>query len=316
MKIILGTMTINYDYVSCNNSIDDYTNMIQFYIDNVDEPILDTAYYYGNTQTEKTLGQILPKLSVTPKVATKANPWYENDFTNNKLGQLSHENLKFQLDTSLKNMNLSSVDIFYLHCPDYETPIEETLSCADDLHRQEKFNNFGISNFSKDQMIEVLEICEDKGYVLPTYYQGMYNILSRKVEEIFPILRKKNVNFWGYNPLAGGLLTGKYMNKKLDDFDQSRFKGNKIYQNIFYKEELLEAVNLMKINPENMLEYSLNWFNNNNLLNETDGLIIGVSNTKQLETNLKILNSNKKYDYVGSNQIYNNIINFSPNYYY
>ena len=62
MKIVLGTMTINYDYVSSDNSIHDHTKIIQSYIDSVNDPILDTAYYYGNTQTEKTLGKIIPNL--------------------------------------------------------------------------------------------------------------------------------------------------------------------------------------------------------------------------------------------------------------
>ena len=93
MKVILGIMTIDYDYVSSRNSIEDSQQLIQRYIDQVDDPILDTAYYYGNTKTEQTLGKIIPNLSVIPKIATKANPWFENDFTNNKLGQLSKQNL-------------------------------------------------------------------------------------------------------------------------------------------------------------------------------------------------------------------------------
>ena len=187
MKIILGTMTINYDYVSNENSILDNQNIIQKYIDRVEDPILDTAYYYGDTKTEQTLGEILPNLSSIPKIATKANPWYQNDFTTNKLGQLSKDNLRFQLETSLKNMNIPKADIFYLHCPDYETPILETLESANDLHRMEKFDSFGISNFSLSQLEEVLLLCEENGFIMPQYYQGMYNLLCRKVEEVFPI---------------------------------------------------------------------------------------------------------------------------------
>ena len=77
---------------------------------------------------------------------------------------------------------------------------------------------------------------------MPQYYQGMYNLLCRKVEEVFPILNKKDINFWGYNPLAGGLLTGKYINQNLDNSESSRFKNNKIYQNIFYKPEIIDSV--------------------------------------------------------------------------
>ena len=316
MKVILGTMTIDYDYVSSKNSINDSQQLIQSYIDQVDDPILDTAYYYGNTKTEQTLGKIIPNLSRIPKIATKANPWFENDFTNNKLGQLSKQNLERQLNTSLKNLNLECVDVFYLHCPDYETPINETLEGIQDLYRKEKFKEFGLSNFSKDQLEEVISICEENDIIMPKYYQGMYNILCRKVEEIFPVLKENNISFWGYNPLAGGLLTGKYINMEKNNFADSRFKDNKIYQNIFYKPEILTAIDIMNKDCDSLLEYSLNWYNNNNNLRENDAIIIGASNDKQLNTNLDILKSKTTNDYFKAYNLYNNIVNYTPNYYY
>ena len=315
MKVILGTMTINYTYVSTNNSLEETQSLIQKYIDQVDDPILDTAYYYGNTKTEQTLGKIIPNLSKTPKIATKANPWFENDFTNNKLGQLSKDNLERQLNTSLNNLNIDKVDIFYLHCPDYETPIKDTLEGLQDLYRKDKFDHFGISNFSKDQLNEVLTICQDTGIVMPKYYQGMYNVLCRKVEEVFPILKENNINFWGYNPLAGGLLTGKYINLGENNLTNSRFKDNKIYQNIFYKPQILNAINEINDDCDNLLEYSLNWYSNTKL-DENDAIIIGASNENQLDTNIKILSNNYNFNYNKGNQLYNNIINYTPNYFY
>ena len=109
MNIILGTMNINYKYTSNINHDEEYYNkIIRKYINysrqTLYKPILDTAYYYGNTTTEKVLGNILSKLddyefsTNKPLIATKANPWFENDFTNGKLGQLAPENLENQLN--------------------------------------------------------------------------------------------------------------------------------------------------------------------------------------------------------------------------
>ena len=105
MNCVLGTMNINYPYSSNNNkSIEEYKNIIEKYISYVGtNAILDTAYYYGNTTTEETLGKILPELFIKPKIATKVNPWLNNDFTNGKLGQLSAEPFEKQLKTSLNN---------------------------------------------------------------------------------------------------------------------------------------------------------------------------------------------------------------------
>ena len=106
MNIILGTMNIHYPHSSNQaHSKEEYKKMIEKYIHYVgNKAILDTAYYYGNTTTEQILGDILPELSIIPQIATKVNPWYNNDFTNGHLGQLSQFSLEKQFKTSLKNL--------------------------------------------------------------------------------------------------------------------------------------------------------------------------------------------------------------------
>jgi len=314
MNVVLGTMNIGYKYSSnTNNTTEYYENIINEYFHNVSEPILDTAYYYNNTETEKVLGDI--NLNKKIKIATKANPWFNNDFTNNKLGQLSPDNLERQLNTSLNNLKLNNVDIFFLHCPDHETPINETIDKCDELWRKEKFNLLGLSNYSKNQIEEILIYCEDTN-IKPKIYQGMYNLISRKIEEIFPLLDNYNIDFWAYNPLAGGLLTGKYNNYDLNVCENCRFKNNEIYQNIFWKKEILK--NLNEFNKlENKIEYSYLWLKNYSKLRNNDKIILGVSTIDQLKYNLNVINENKIID-ENTLSILNNIydIDVSPNYYY
>jgi aflatoxin B1 aldehyde reductase len=312
MNLVLGTMNINYQYTSNINNTDDYyKQIIKAYIDCTDVPVLDTAYYYGNTKTEKILGNILSSINFKPLVATKANPWFENDFTTGKLGQLSPNNLERQLDTSLNNLKLKYVDIFFLHAPDHETPIEETLEKCDEMWRKEKFNYLGLSNYSKDQVIEILSLCDNKYYIKPKIYQGMYNLIARKVEELFPII--DDMEFWAYNPLAGGLLTGKYKSGLKED---SRFKDNQIYQNIFWKPEIIDSLSDFYKMDKN-LEYALLWLRDHSKLRSKDKIILGVSTLEQLGTNMKILESNIQIEQTKLD-ILNNIYNkdFSPNYYY
>jgi len=317
MKQILGTMNIEYPYSSNNDkSIEHYKSIIDEYIQCTNDPILDTAYYYGNTNTEKVLGIILENYDKKPKIASKANPWFDNDFTNGKFGQLAKDELKYQLNTSLTNLKLDKLDIFYLHCWDWETPIKDTLEVTNELWRKEKFNEFGISNFSKNQLIEVLDIIDKEGYCNLSYYQGMYNMIARKVEETFDILNDNNIEFWAYNPLAGGLLTGKYKSKSFES--ESRFKSNSIYQNIFWKEPILNEINdfTCLLNPT---EYALNWYKNCNKLKSSDGIIIGVSTLSQLKSNLNLLKNINKLDfniYTDFDKKYKNFEFISPNYYY
>ena len=97
-------------------------------------------------------------------------------------------------------------------------------------------------------MAEIYYICKSNGYVLPTVYQGMYNGVTRQVElELFPCLRKFNIAFYAYNPLAGalsfdyahahsltgGLLSGKYNSKSDDPLKGTRFDRNRMYIYIF-----------------------------------------------------------------------------------
>ena len=334
MNTILGTMNIEYQYSSLiDKSNEKYASIIQKYIDEVPDPILDTAYYYGNTKTEQILGDILPALSFIPKITTKVNPWYENDFTNGKLGQLNKEGIQKQLNTSLNNLKTDQVEILYLHCPDYETPIETTLETCDMLWRREKFNHFGISNFSLDQLKEILNTIEKHGYNPPHYYQGMYNLISRKVEEIFPLLKENKIEFWAYNPLAGGLLTGKYRGFKNsseinDNADNSRFKNNQIYQSIFWKPEIIEnnkVQEFFQLGNEKCIEYSFKWLQKYSKMDHTrDRIVLGCSNVEQLSKSLGIIQNERKHTTVEKEIVmkyfnkflYRDIAEFSPNYWY
>ena len=181
-------------------------------------------------------------------------------------------------------------------------------------------------------------ICEDNGYNAPQIYQGMYNLISRKVEEIFPLLKENDIEFWGYNPLAGGLLTGKYKTNEIKEKEtntnvketntntntketknniimNSRFKNNLIYQNIFWKEEILTHL-FDFFEDGNCIEKSYSWLQNCALLKENDKIIIGASSNQQLESNLEIIKKNQNQYKDSKTFIYEPIKEFSPNYYY
>ena len=287
-KIVLGTMNICYPH-SSNYSYEEYTNIVHEYIKIFGaNSYLDTAYYYGNSKTESVLGEILDNSSlIQPKIATKVNPWFENDFTTGKLGQLSKDGILHQFNTSLKNLRKKKVDILYLHSPDYETPVTETIETLDTLYRTEKINHWGTSNYSKPLLKEIIKICEDKGYILPSFYQGMYNPICRKVESIFDLLDEYNIEFWGYNPLAGGLLTSKYKSK--DEINKkNRFNNNSIYNNIFWKEPIIKAID--KYYPDivgSSIDITFSWLMNHSYCTERfNKIVIGVSSVNQLNQNL------------------------------
>ena len=82
------------------------------------------------------------------------------------------------LNTSLKELKTDCVDIFYLHAPDRSVPFEETLEAADKLHKEGKFVQLGLSNYTAFEVAEIVIMCKERGWVRPTIYQGMYNAIS------------------------------------------------------------------------------------------------------------------------------------------
>ncbi|KAI1795424.1 NADP-dependent oxidoreductase domain-containing protein [Ganoderma leucocontextum] len=94
----------------------------------------------------------------------------------------------------------SSVDMWNLHGPERETPYEDTLRPV--LHK-DKLKRFGISNYMAWEVAEIVGFCRANGWVQPSAYQGLYNVVHRKVEpKLFPCLRKFGIAFYEYNPRA------------------------------------------------------------------------------------------------------------------
>merc|ERR1712013_327261 len=205
----------------------------------------DNAIMYSGGKAEKIQGRL--HLSRDPekmKIACKANLG---------LGFTKDDIIK-QLDTSLQSLSIPSCDIFYLHWPDHTVPIEDTLKGVDQLHKDGKFKEFGLSNYASWEVADIYHICKQSGYVLPTVYQGMYNALTRDIElELIPCLRRYGIRFYVYNPLAAGMLTGKYdFSKNNEEQPKGRFfvekenaftaKWAKAYQDRYWRDNYKHGV--------------------------------------------------------------------------
>jgi len=121
-------------------------------------------------------------------------------------GGLSAIGLKGQLETSLKALELSTVNGFYLHQPDTETPLSETLECTDSLVKEGLIKEIGMSNYSAMELERTLALCKDNNWEQPKVFQALYNPLNRMIEkDLVPILRGAGIRLVAYNPLAAGL---------------------------------------------------------------------------------------------------------------
>ena len=285
MKTILGTMTFS-DQVDQSTA----AQMVSAYAQtgNVE---LDTAFVYNKGKTEELLGNLnaeggLAKLLI----AGKANPWVDDG--------LSPASVRHQLETSLARLNTDSLNLFYLHAPDLNTPITDTLKTVSKLHAEGKFKRFGLSNYAAWQVAEIVEICKREGWVQPTVYQGMYNALTRDVErELFHCLKNYNIAFYVYNPLAGGMLSGKHqsIDSMPDDGRFATFNGYKErYWTSGYFNVINEVTAVCKSNDIAPASAALQWLVHHSALTSSwaeHAIIVGASSQSHLEQNLAAIQS-------------------------
>ncbi len=280
VKLILGTMT----FADQANSSVSQIMLDHFVAAGNNE--LDTAHMYNDGKTEELLGKLITAQTRDQfYIATKVNPWNDNG--------LQADEVKRQFEISLKRLNTDYADLLYLHSPDLDTPIEQTLEACWELFQQDKFKDFGLSNYASWQVAEIMEICRSKGWMQPKVYQGMYNALTRDVErELFPCLRNYGLSFYVYNPLAGGLLTGKHSSFERTP-DQGRFAtNNDTYQDRYWKQEYFKVIQQLNscCETENITatQAALRWLaHHSNLAGEHgDGIILGASKSDHLLANL------------------------------
>ncbi|MBR6979994.1 MAG: aldo/keto reductase [Prevotella sp.] len=279
MKIVLGTMNFGPQL-----DLEGSRNMVNAFLDSGNRE-LDTAYVYNGGATENILGDILPGIdSNSYEIATKVHPRIT--------GRLDRETILMELNESLKRMKRDSVNLLYFHFPDAKTPIEEALETVAELYEKGVVKELGLSNYPAWQVVDIAWKCDKAGCPRPSVYQGMYNSLCRNVEpELFPAIRSLGMRFYAFNPLAGGMLTGKH--KNYDDKPQpGRFERLESYRKRYWKQSYFDAVEEIRKACEAegipMAEAAYRWLCCHSLMDESkgDGILLGASRQEQMAQNM------------------------------
>jgi len=267
--------------------------------------LIDTARIYQSGDSEEQIGKLLkenPEWVPLVSLHTKANPF---------VSKLNREGVIKQCNDSLKALGVKCIDIYYIHSPDISVDYEETFGALNELHKEGKFKELGLSAFAAWDVVRVYHLCKDKGWVLPTVYQGVYSAIIRHPEaELLPALRTYGMRFYCYNPLAGGLLTGRYKSVKdaeslttgrfSPEFDFVRKDGPKNaigaghlrYRANYFKEQLFKALDIISeacaAEKIGMAEAAIRWLLHHSVLkgNQLDGILYGASKLDQMTENL------------------------------
>lgn len=169
----------------------------------------DTADMYGNGQSEEFIGQTLGSRRKAVVLATKFGgvAWMQK--SEEQWGSRAY--ITKCLEKSLRRLRTDWVDLYQIHFPDPNTPIEETLAALDDLGRQGKVRAVGCSNFSGAQIAEAETQAKERHLAHFVTAQNEWSLLKREVErDVIPACERYELGQLPYFPLASGLLTGKY----------------------------------------------------------------------------------------------------------
>lgn len=251
--------------------------------------LFDTANIYNGGKSEEIVGRWMKSKREQVTLITKVGYGMGSGLTS---VSLKKEAINREFEASLKRLQTDYVDIYYIHAPDNETTIEETLETMTKLVDSGKVGYVGISNFSAWQLADVLATCEKYGFVKPVITQNVYNLISRTLEpELIPFLDKHPMGLTVYNPFAAGLLTGKHINGS--PVEGSRLADNIIYNKRYWNEANLNTTQkLYQIANEykmSMVELSLKWCLSNP---KVTSLLCGVSKLEQLEQNVAAIQGN------------------------
>lgn len=247
-EICLGTMTFG-------NQCDEPTS----------RAIMDKAFDYGVTffdtadvypigrtpdqlgRTEEYIGNWLKGRREQIVLATK---FYGETGTgpNDRGGSRKHI---FQaVEASLRRLQTDYIDLYQMHFPDFETPLDETLRALDDLVHSGKVRYIGCSNYPAWWLTKALWISDKLGLARFDSVQPRYNLLFRHIEaELLPLALDQGIGVISYNPLAGGVLTGRYQAGQQAEagtrFTLQNNAGN-LYQARYWQDAQLQAVNQLK----------------------------------------------------------------------
>lgn len=183
-----------------------------------------------------------------------------------------------------------------MHTPDTRVPFEETLSGIDFLYKEGIFKRFGLSNHTPEQVEEVLEVCNERGFVRPSVYQGAYSAIARLAEDkLLPLLRKHKISFYAYSPSSGGFLaktSRQFRDGSLvGRWHKDTYLGT-VYQLLYNKPDTLEALDqwheIAKVEGIPAVEMAYRWVVHNSALDGSlgDGVVVGASTTEQWKSTL------------------------------
>jgi aryl-alcohol dehydrogenase (NADP+) len=197
----------------------------------------------------------------------------------------SRKNVLRAIDASLRRLRTDYVDLYQIHFYDRNTPIDETLEAMDDLVRSGKVRYIGCSNTLAYQLARAIGRSELHGLARFESVQPRYNLLFRENErELFPLCAEEQIAVIPYNPLAGGLLTGKHRPGAPTEGTRFTFgRSQEMYRERYWQDQMFASVDELRSVAEGagvpLTTLAVQWVLANPVITSP---IVGASRPEQL----------------------------------
>lgn len=187
---------------------------------------VDTANAYSQGESERITGKALAKSGQRDRTVLATKAFLPMDSEDPNARGVSRRHLVQACEASLKRLGTDWIDLYQLHRPDAEVPIDETLRALDDLIRAGKVRYIGTSMFAGWKIVEALWAAKEFGLNRFVSEQSTFHLLDRTAErEVIPAAMSFGVGVISWGPLCGGLLSGKY--RREDQSAEGRWQGGK-----------------------------------------------------------------------------------------
>jgi aryl-alcohol dehydrogenase-like predicted oxidoreductase len=253
---------------------------------------LDTANVYSRGRSEEVVGEALKRNGKRHQIvlATKVHGRMDDDDPN-AWGN-SRRHIIEQCDASLRRLQTDHIDLYQIHRPQSDIPIDETLRALDDLIRAGKVRYIGTSTFAAWQFVESLWVAKELGLNHFVSEQPPYNLLDRRIERgLLPMAQTYGIGVIPWSPLGGGLLTGKYRRDapppaegRYTDVEDRPWLQRRKTEGVFDVVEMIEP--LAETEDCTLSQFALAWCMGQPGITSP---IIGPRTMEQLEDNLGAL---------------------------
>jgi aryl-alcohol dehydrogenase-like predicted oxidoreductase len=279
-RLVLGTMTFGAQV-----DLETAAAMVARCRD-VGVTMFDTANSYSNGAAERVLGEVVAPFRGEVLIASKVF---------NRMGDapddrgLRRPAIEKALDATLRRLGTDHLDLYYLHAPDREAPLEETLEAMAAAVAAGKVRHVGMSNYAAWQLVEADCLTQRNGWPAVRISQPLYNLLSRRIEDEYAEFSERYaIHDIVYNPLAGGLLSGKHTDPTQPEAG-GRFGAElgSMYRDRYWNQPQFAAVEALRAVAVDagltLVELAFRWLLGRPLV---DSILIGASRLEQLEANL------------------------------